>query len=98
MKDAQVANSPYSVPISALADYPSASFSYAKGPGLEAGNTTALPTSFSIFSLNHKGEPIPIKPDSFDVFIIGLSPFFLLFSSLSQRCDKRKGKERRGKD
>lgn len=71
LKDAQVAKSPYHVPISALADYPSATFSYAKGAGLEGGNTTALPTSFTIFSLNHKGEPVAIKPDSFDVLITG---------------------------
>lgn len=65
-----VAHSPYLVPVSCLEGRPSAIFSYAKGPGLEAGNTTSLPAEFSIFSLNEHGEPVPVPAKAFDVLIV----------------------------
>eukprot|EP01121_Diplochlamys_sp_Union-15-3_P001758 TRINITY_DN1152_c0_g2_i1.p1 TRINITY_DN1152_c0_g2~~TRINITY_DN1152_c0_g2_i1.p1 ORF type:complete len:767 (+),score=229.10 TRINITY_DN1152_c0_g2_i1:31-2301(+) len=62
-----VAKSPYTVDISTPTDEPDATYSYAKGPGLEPGVKTGQPAKFTIFAKNKKGESVPIKENPFSV-------------------------------
>jgi len=68
---APVADSPYNV----HADAPEGSAwwenSYAEGPGLEDGNTTAEPTQYTIYTVDNKGNPCKSGGAPIDVEITG---------------------------
>jgi len=66
---AQVANSPYTVPIGENVDLACPSKSYAKGPGLEPGNKSTDDCEFTIYAVTPDGKPKKSGGDLFDVFI-----------------------------
>jgi len=54
---AQVAKSPYHVPIGENSDLPSPMLSYAAGPGLEPGGKNTEPAEFTIYAILPDGRP-----------------------------------------
>jgi len=64
---AHVAKSPYTIDVTTPSEEPDATYSFAKGPGLEPGVKTGEPAKFTIFAKNKKGETVPIKDNPFSV-------------------------------
>merc|ERR1712137_1281909 len=66
-----VADSPYSVNAEAPDGAACWENSYAEGPGLEDGNTTAEPTHYTIYTVDNKGNPCKNGGSPIDVEIVG---------------------------
>lgn len=66
-----VANSPYKVNAEAPEGSAYWENTYAEGPGLEDGNTTAEPTHYTIHTVDNKGNPCKQGGSPIDVDIVG---------------------------